>query len=209
MNGFLLGLSNSVACLAYCAPAFVPLLMGEGKGVMRSYGLLAQFLTGRLSGYLLFALLAWGVHHSALQVFSRPEPVIGVFFVAFSVMLLLYGFRTESSGCARPRLAAVQRMLEGTFPGLLPIAAGFVTGLSFCPPFLLAFTGATAEPSLLSGMAFFFTFFLGTSIFLLPAPLWGMFRDRAVLKTIGKMAAGLMGVYYFYQGAVMLIGGIV
>jgi hypothetical protein len=61
---------------------------------------------------------------------------------------------------------------------------------------------------LLQSMLFFFSFFLGTSIFFVPTPFIGIFRGFSVLKIIGKMAAGLMGVYYFYSGIVMLIGGL-
>jgi sulfite exporter TauE/SafE len=212
MKGFLLGLSNGAACLAYCAPSFVPLLMGEGKGVLRNYSLLVQFLSGRLAGYLLFAVLAWGVHQTLWPALQEPILPIAALYLLFSVLLIVYGFRSgsrkDSASCEKPQLNAIRSVFEGRRLVWLPVAAGFVTGLSFCPPFLLAFTGALEESNLVYGMLFFAAFFVGTSVFLFPLPLWGLFRKVAVLKTIGRMAAGLMGIYYFYYGSVMLIGGL-
>jgi hypothetical protein len=92
-------------------------------------------------------------------------------------------------------------------PALLPVAAGFATGLSFCPPFLLAFTGAAGEASLPATMLFFFSFFLGTSLLFVLAPLVGVFSRFPVLQIVGKMAAGLMGFYYLYSGVILLAGG--
>ena len=93
------------------------------------------------------------------------------------------------------------------WPAILPIAAGFATGLSFCPPFLLAFTGAAEQTSLLGSALFFLFFFLGTSIPFLFAPFVGLFRGYSALQLIGKMAAGLMGIYYLYAGTILLVGG--
>lgn len=102
---------------------------------------------------------------------------------------------------------------EGSFkfialwPAILPITAGFATGLSFCPPFLLAFTGAAEQTTLLGSALFFLFFFLGTSILFLFAPFIGLFRGFSALKIIGKMAAGLMGIYYLYSGVILLLRG--
>jgi hypothetical protein len=94
------------------------------------------------------------------------------------------------------------------WPAILPVAAGFATGLSFCPPFLLAFTGAAEQTTLLGSALFFLFFFLGTSIPFLFAPFIGSFRGFSVLQVIGKMAAGLMGIYYLYSGMMLLLGGL-
>jgi hypothetical protein len=90
----------------------------------------------------------------------------------------------------------------------LPVAAGFATGLSFCPPFLLAFAGATEQTSLFGAMLFFFSFFLGTSLLFVLAPFVGAFSRFTALQIVGKMAAGLMGLYYLYCGIILLVGGL-
>ena len=73
--------------------------------------------------------------------------------------------------------------------------------MNFCPPFLLAVTTAAEQTSLLQSVLFFLTFFLGTSRFLIPAPFLGLLRGVSALHVIGKMAAGLIGAYYFFIGA--------
>jgi len=208
LDGFILGLSNGATCVAYCAPVLVPYLLGEGRSMLQNSVLTVQFLLGRLLGYLLFAVLAWGINRSILQGMNAPELLIGPAYVVFSLLLIYYGFFKTKTSCATTRMNGFRHKLMTIWPVSIPMIAGFVTGLSFCPPFLLAFTNAIGKTSLLQSLLFFFAFFLGTSIFFIPTPFVGIFRGFSALKIIGKMAAGLMGVYYFYSGIVMLIGGI-
>jgi len=209
LDGFILGLSNGAACIATCAPVLIPYLLGEGKGIIRNCLLTVQFLLGRLLGYLLFAVLAWTISRSILQDTSRHDLIIGAAYVLFSVLLIIYGFFKASpsckTGCAD---GGYHKLMASLLPMSLPVVAGFATGLSFCPPFLLAFTGATEQTSLLAGMLFFFSFFLGTSLLFVLAPFVGLFSRFSVLKIIGKMAAGLMGLYYLYSGIILLLGGL-
>ena len=207
LEGFILGLSNGATCMAYCAPVLVPYLLGEGKGIHQNSALTAQFLLGRLLGYLIFAVLAWEINRSILQGVSKPDLLIGAAYVVFSPLLIFYGFFRTRTSCATTRINGLRYTLATIWPVLLPIIAGFVTGLNICPPFLLAFTGAIEKTSLLQTMLFFFAFFLGTSLFFIPTPFIGIFRGSSALRIVGKMAAGLMGVYYLYSGIVMLIGG--
>ena len=51
-------------------------------------------------------------------------------------------------------------------------------------------------------------FFLGTTLYLLPLPFLGVMRQKTVFATVGKYTAVIAGVFYVYQGIVMLIGGI-
>src|SRR4030042_4098265 len=208
LDGFILGVSSGVTCVAFCAPALVPYLLGEGKGISQNALLTVQFLLGRLLGYLLFAVLAWGVNRSILQGMSKPSLLllIGAAYVVFSVLLLYYGFFRQKTACAMTRTNGLRSRLMTQWPVSIPLVAGFALGLSFCPPFLLAFSNALEKTSLLPNMLFFFAFFLGTAIFFIPTPFVGIFRGFSALKIIGKMAAGLIGVYYLYSGVVMLIG---
>ena len=239
LDGFILGLANGVTCMATCAPVLIPYLLGEGKGIVRNYWLTGQFLFGRLLGYLLFAVLAWTINSTILQDASRRNWIIGIAYILFSGLLILYGFFRREPSCGAPSAEAgdsfskidtprkntsriwdvfqrgkavcnknkYQRLLV-FWPALLPVAAGFATGLSFCPPFLLAFTGAAGETSLLAAMLFFFSFFLGTSLLFILAPFVGLFSRFSVLQVVGKMAAGLMGLYYLYSGVILIIGGL-
>lgn len=208
-DGFILGLSNGVACVAYCAPVLLPYLLGEGKGIFRNMLLTCQFLLGRLLGYLLFAVLAWCLSSSILTGGSYHDLVVGAAYVLFSGMLIFYGFfRRERSGKGACSMRGYQKFLLSLRPALLPIFAGLVTGLSFCPPFLLAFTGAVEQPGLVQSMLYFVSFFLGTSLLFVFAPFVGTLKGFPVLQIIGKMAAGIIGFYYLYSGGILLIGGL-
>jgi hypothetical protein len=207
-DGFILGLTSGAACIATCAPVLIPYLLGEGAGILRNVLLTGEFLLGRLLGYLMFAVLAWGVGRSLLAGGGRRDIVIGAAFVLFSGMLIWYGFfRREASGKTGCPLSRRQKILFRVWPSVLPVAAGLATGLSFCPPFLLAFTGAAAEPTLARCLLYFFSFFLGTSVLFVLAPLVGAAKRFSVLQTIGRLAAGIMGIYYLYSGVILLIGG--
>jgi sulfite exporter TauE/SafE len=207
MEAFMLGLSSGATCITYCAPVLVPYLLGEGKGILRNSVLTAQFLSGRLVGYLLFAIFAWGINRSIMQGVNKPDLIMGPAYIVFSLLLIFYGFFKTRTSCTTTCTKGLHHKLMTIWPGSLPLIAGLVTGLSFCPPFLLAFTSAMQKTSLLQSMFFFFAFFLGTSIFFIPLPFSGLFRGFAALGTIGRMAAGLIGVYYLYSGIIMSIGG--
>ena len=207
MEAFILGLSNGATCITYCAPMLVPYLLGEGKGIRRNSMLTAQFLSGRLIGYLLFGVFAWGINRSILQGMNKPDLIMGPAYIIFSMLLIFYGFFHTRTPCTTTCTTGLRHRLLTIWPGSLPIIAGLVTGLSFCPPFLLAFTSAVEKTNVLQSMFFFFAFFLGTSIFFIPLPFSGLLKGFASPRTIGRMAAGLIGVYYLYSGIIMLIGG--
>jgi sulfite exporter TauE/SafE len=208
LDGFILGLSNGVACIATCAPVLIPYLLGEGKGIVRNYWVTGQFLFGRLLGYLLFAGFAWTISSTILQEVVLRNIIIGIAYILFSVLLIFYGFfMNNNNSCKAACNKNKYERLLAISPALLPVAAGLATGLSFCPPFLLAFTGATEQTSLVMSLLFFFSFFLGTSLLFVLAPFVGVLSRFSVLQIVGKMAAGIMGLYYLYAGSIMLIGG--
>jgi sulfite exporter TauE/SafE len=209
LDGFILGLSNGMACIAICAPVLVPYLLGEGKGIVSNYWVTGQFLFGRLSGYLLFAVLAWTVSSAILQETGQRSLIIGIAYILFSGLLIFYGFfKKTNASCKAACSPNKYKRLLAFWPSFLPVAAGFATGLNFCPPFLLAFTGAIEQTSLLAAMLFFFSFFLGTSLLFGLAPFVGGFKRFPVLQITGKMAAGIIGLYYLYQGIILIIGGL-
>jgi hypothetical protein len=207
MEAFILGLTNGATCMTYCAPVLVPYLLGEGKSILQNSVFTAQFLLGRLVGYLSFAVLAWGINRSILQGVTEPDLIVGPAYIVFSALLIFYGFFKTRTSCKKTCTNGLRHKLMTTWPGSIPLIAGLVTGLSFCPPFLLAFTGAVEKTTVLQSMFFFFAFFLGTSIFFIPLPFSGLFRGFAALRTIGRMAAGLIGVYYLYSGIMIIVGG--
>lgn len=183
-------------------------MFGEGKGVVQNCAVIAQFLFGRLFGYLIFGVIAWGINRSILQAVGYREFIIGLAYVVLSVFLICYTFFRVRTSCVVQKLTGIVRRMKNTIPLFLPLFLGFFTGLSFCPPFLLALTSAADKGGLAQSILFFFMFFLGTSVFFIPAPFVGLLRSFSVMSTIGKLAAGLVGIYYLYSGIIMLVVGI-
>ncbi len=209
MQGLLLGLANGTVCVAYCAPVLMPYLLGEGRRIRGNFLVLGEFLLGRLSGYLLFSIVAWLTHRLLLENLSRRELIVGLVYILLSGLLVRYGISKPAEECAAGRSASSLPRAIINNPAVLPLALGFLTGLNLCPPFLLAFTGAAGSSSLARSVLFFVFFFLGTSVYFIPAPFIGAFTRFGGLRTVGKLAGIVVAVYYFYLGAAMFGGGIV
>ncbi len=207
MQGFLLGLANGATCLAYCAPVLIPLMLGEGQKTRHNWGMLGKFLGGRLGGYLLFGLIAWLFSQMILGASAYRNLILGAAYVVLAVLLAAYGFSTAPAACAGS-LKGARKFLR-QWPALLPLGLGFLTGLNLCPPFLLAFTNAANAGSLGASLVFFLTFFVGTSLYFLPMAFVGLMSRVNALRTVGKLAAVLMALYYAYSGIIYLAGGIV
>lgn len=208
MQGFLLGLSSGAVCSAYCAPVLVPYLLGEKRDVAQNFMALLQFLTGRLLGYLAVGLLAWGIDKSILQSISSREFIMGSAYIILAGLLIFYSFSKSGKTCPPAKGPGMFQRVRTSWPFLFLIIMGLATAVNLCPPFLLAVAGAMGEETLFRSALFLFMFFLGTSVFLIPVAFVGMLRRFSALPIIGKMAAGLIGAFYFYSGTVMVIGGI-
>jgi sulfite exporter TauE/SafE len=206
MHGFLLGLANGTTCLAVCAPVLVPYLMGEAKTGVADVAVLLTFLGGRLAGYLAFAVLAWSVGALAQPRAASFPLLIALAWLVLGALMVWYGLTRPRAICAGSAAGRLGRWKPLAGSPLLPAAMGFLTGLNVCPPFLLAFTEAAAAPGLAGSLLFFLAFFLGTSVFFLPFPFLGGLRRHAALQTVGRLAAVLVGVFYFWMGAARLLG---
>lgn len=239
MDGFLLGLANGITCVASCAPVMIPLFLGEGRRVKQNGWLLAQFLLGRLLGYLLFGGLAWLMGRLIFQGTGPSGILFGAVYVLTGGLLLIYGLGefirlpqrfspvepAEAKSVGFDRLSQRSSLLNQHFgcpvpprqvrrwlrfaPALFPLALGFLTGLNLCLPFIAAFTGAAGQASLLGSALFFAAFFAGTAVFFLPFPFIGTFQRAQGLRTIGKFAAIFVALYYLYTGAMTLMGGLI
>jgi sulfite exporter TauE/SafE len=204
-QGFILGLSTGAVCVAYCGPVLIPYLMSESGGLKRSYLLVAVFLSGRLSAYLLTAVLAGLVGQSVVQQSETRTLFMGIAYMILSVMLIAYGLYRFKEICLGHTIKPVSEEKKGKDRFMIPFTGGFLTGINICPPFLLAITGAVDSGTITGSILFFLAFFAGTSVFFLPMPVAGMFKRQHVLRIIGKFAALLAGILYFYKGLILLI----
>jgi len=205
MQGFLLGLANGTSCLAFCAPALIPFFMHEGQDVRQNLVALFKFLGGRMGGYLLIGLLAWGAGSLLSGAAGYQRLLIGIAYVGLAALLLVAVLRKKAPAGACAFEGARARLSR--WPALLPVGMGFLAGLKICPPLLLAFTGAASAGSLAGSLVFFLAFFLGTSVYFIPIPFLGVFRRVSALQIVGQFAAVIVAVYYLFAGAILLIAG--
>lgn len=207
MEGLLLGLSSGTICLAYCAPVLIPYMMGKSSSTAKNFTYLGLFLLGRLAGYLLFAAAAFMTGWLLLGNAACKEMILGVVYLILAVCMFFYGINKQQHACTiKPVLSGAGALFRDK-ERMMPAFLGLLTGINLCPPFLLAFTGASNSKSLAGSLLFFSLFFVGTAVYFLPTPLIGAFRSYPALRMTGRMVCVLMSLYYVYSGIMKLAGG--
>jgi hypothetical protein len=201
VDGFLLGVASGGVCLAYCAPVLVPYLLGEDRTLRANLSLVGGFLSGRLAGYMTFAVLAWFAHAVLIENLPHRKVIFGLVTIGLATLLIVYGFTGRSRNCPATSLGAAKRLGGKSFL-LMPISLGFLTGVNVCPPFLLAFSSATQLSQLWQSLSFFAAFFVGTSLYVVPLPLVGLAGRHERIRIVGRLAAGVVGLAYLYSGIV-------
>ena len=87
-----LGLTSGGSCLISCGPLAAALLASEEISLKRSGALLAVFLSGRLFGYLGWAILSWLLGWMIFQN-ARGPALFSVADLVLGVWLIYYGIR--------------------------------------------------------------------------------------------------------------------
>ena len=164
---------------------------------------LGQFLIGRLGGYLVFAVLARWFHELVLQRVGAGKVAAGVVFLGLAGLLAWYAIRPQPPVCAGP-LPGARSLKARCIPMLLPVSMGFLTGVNLCPPFLALLPRRHGWKAWPESVRFFLAFFLGTTVYFLPAPLLRAAGRAPALKTVGRLAALVMAAYYGYLGSMLL-----
>jgi sulfite exporter TauE/SafE len=211
----LLGFSSGLACLAACGPVLLPWLAAEGAGWGGTGARMAQFLGGRLVGYLGFATVAWMLGLALPPSRGAGAVLIGVVDLALAALLAAYAIwpaRLRMAACP-PGLAAARgssrpaRLRAGTHRRWVgPAGLGLLTGLNLCPPFVAAGVRAAESSSLAGALGFFVLFFLGTLVWFLPFLGLGAARRFTGIQSVARVTAGLVAAFYGYRGVVTLTG---
>jgi sulfite exporter TauE/SafE len=202
-----LGLASGPACVASCGPVLVPSLLAESAGLRLSVRYLSLFLAARLVGYLLFASMAWELGTLVVHRVPTNSMTFALVHILLGVTLLLYAYvagRSCDHACAGQRLVTIGLHPKRGVPGAAIL--GFLTGVSFCPPFVAAGIRAAEATNIGSALLFFFIFFLGTSAWFFPfAGMCWVRRNEGVL-TVARMAMVLIASYYLFAGLAILLG---
>ena len=189
-EGFLLGISTGLVCLATCGPIYSPYLMQRQYNILQSLIALFKISAGRFIAYILFGIIA-GLLGQQIDSINR-EWFTSIAYILFSVILFISAFRTHKKdrGC---RLKKWGSFIDN------PFLLGIVTGINYCPAFLIAITRAVDLSGPLSGAMLFMAFFFGTSIYLLPLSLFGVMGNKKILRTIAVVASVLIGTFFIFK----------
>jgi sulfite exporter TauE/SafE len=203
-----LGLTSGGACLATCGPLIAAFLAAERNTLKRSTVLLTVFLSGRLLGYLGWAvlswLLGWVIYQSpkGLAVFSSANLVLGAWLIYYGISRPVH-----SHGNCPGSIAKSLDSLWGTHQVFFRGGIwGFLSGLQICPPFLTAVTEAARTGSLGGSLLFFFLFYLGTGIWFIPFPFIGTLGRFRQIAQVARFLTLPLGAYFIYSGFISIAG---
>lgn len=203
-ESFILGLSTGSACLLTCGMVMFPYLMSDSSGARRIVIDLSVFLLSRLVVYTLLAIISWYIGKAFFTNQVVRSIVPGVLYIGFAVMLIWYAIdRNRHRDCPAKFASTVSNRK------LIPALLGIVNSLGFCPALYLVLTKGASEGSLAGSLLTFLAFFIGSSLWFLPLPVFGKLKRKKVLETIGILATGLAGIIFIIKGLTSLIGGII
>ena len=86
-----------------------------------------------------------------------------------------------------------------------PFVLGFFTGINLCPVFLIALTKAVSLSGALAGMLFFFAFFVGNSVYVVPLSPFGIFGARKTLRNLRRIAARGVRVWFLVSAVRVVV----
>jgi sulfite exporter TauE/SafE len=194
-EGFSLGLSTGYVCLATCGPIYAPFLMQYDRAPVRYVLAVLELSLGRFITYLLVGALAGLLGHRVSDL-DRGYFSIAA-YILFSVFLIFSALRSrDCEGVCRTG-SAWTRFSQW------PVLLGILTGINFCPSFLLAFARSFDLSGPVAGMFFFAAFFVGTSLFLLPLSFVGMLGRKRQVRTVARVAAIVVAVWFIGSAALI------
>ena len=191
LEPLLAGFSAGLFCCAACVPVLAPVFAAESRSAGANVRLWAQFLFGRLAGYLLFgAAIGWLGERFDAAWYTR---ISAAAMIVFSLLLISYavGFRKPAwSFCA-----------AGTRRGqAMPVLLGFLMGANACPPFLMSVAYVFTLHSLAKGLVYFFVFFCATTVYLIPLPFVGLLGRMKEFRWAARVSALAVGILYLVYG---------
>lgn len=200
-SGFLLGLSTGPICMATCLPIVLPFAVSQdcGTSAAKRWLFLGKFLAGRLAAYAATGVIT-GLIASRLG-FAGTK--IGIYaWLVLSLLLIAYGLGAGVKHVGFCGLVS-RSVAARSFPYLL----GFLTGLSVCPPFLLALSYVLERSvNVMFAVVFFLSFFCATTLYVLPIGLLGHLPRHDLLRLVGRFSAVAAGVFFLWQAIFSLAG---
>jgi sulfite exporter TauE/SafE len=180
-------------------PVLLSVSLAENKrsSQCETWLFVGKFVAGRVVVYVLLGVLSGFIGASMGHLSHR---LVAYAWVFLSVTLIAYGL-----GLKLPRFGACNMFHGRSGNKFFPFLLGGLTGVNICPPILLMVTYALEQSvSPLSGIIIFISFFLATTIFMLPAGFTGYLKRFANLPSLGRLATAVIGIVFLYQGISLL-----
>ena len=196
VEGVILGLTTGTACLVTCSPIYLPYLISEDRKLSKSIYAVLEISAGRFVSYLAFGAIAG---YTGAQIASvNRELFTSIAYILLSAYLVLSAVRTSK----KAKSCHVPKMARFTQSGII---LGILTGINFCPSFLIALSKAVDLGGAFSGMMLFLGFFFGTSIFLLPLAFIGQISKVSKMKMVAQYASILVAIWFTFSGVKGLV----
>lgn len=192
--GFLAGLSVGVYCLGLCLPIFVPYLLSQSRTAKSSLQVVLEFSLGRLLGYLTFGFLIGFLGEQITNLTVHKLVALGNIWTGLLMILYSLG-AIDKKFCAALPFQKIRWVL----------LLGFLTGVNICPPFLASLTYVFNLQGTLLATLYFLTFFLGTSVYIVPAALLGIFTKFLWLQKLARLSGVLVGLYFVLQSLIRFL----
>ncbi|MDP2860425.1 MAG: sulfite exporter TauE/SafE family protein [bacterium] len=187
--GFLAGLSVGVYCLGLCLPVFLPVLLSQKQTAKTSFLLVLEFSLGRLLGYFIFGIIFGFIGQFIESNFVHYVAILVNIWLGF--LLIIYS------------LGTLDKKICASFPFYKirwPILLGFLTGVNVCPPFLASLFYVFGLKDVFASLLYFLMFFLGTSVYIVPAGLLGISTKADFIVGFARISGIAAGVYFIVQG---------
>ncbi|RLD12340.1 MAG: hypothetical protein DRI44_01000 [Chlamydiae bacterium] len=187
IGGFITGLSVGALCLSTCSCLLLPLFLSKRQNVLKTFFVFLNFSCGRFLSYVAFGVIT-GWLGSKISSFQLFEWIIPSSYLIAAMLLLNY-INKSTHVCT---------LEKKTSKKSVPFFLGITTGLNFCPPFVLAAAVTIQTKSPFWGGAYFFAFFLGTSVYLFPLVFAGALTRWGFWRKMGRIAGIIVGFTYIF-----------
>jgi sulfite exporter TauE/SafE len=195
-QGFLLGLAMGTTCLATCGPIYAPFLLQRQRGIGGSVRALLGLFAGRFVTYAAFGIVA-GFIGAKATILHRPMFRSSAYIIAAALLIVSTVININFE-----KRCVVSRWSRFIYN---PFMLGAITGINFCPSFLVALTKAITLAGALAGMLFFVSFFIGTSIYMLPLSLFGVVANKKIFRTIGRVASIIVAIWLILSAVSVIV----
>jgi sulfite exporter TauE/SafE len=205
-EGFLLGLSTGTYCFVNCIPVLIPFFFSENDLTFKKNRLyITLFILGRLIGYMAVGVII-GFAGYYINSFIDPQfkrAMASIAYIILGSLLILSAFDLK----ILPQSFFCRKRKQFCRGGFYPLLFGIFTTFNFCPPFLAVASRVMSVGQITSGIIYFLTFFIGTSVYLIPFS--GIFLIKKFIpmhRMIAKTCSILLGTYFvLFIGVLNLI----